>query len=81
MAWGCEAYVVFPPMITAPVFTPELWKYATAQFWRNSGAIRRNYSESRLLLLHRYANTTYPSITRSLLQARDLVWYLSLIHI
>ena len=42
MAWGCEAYVVFPPMITAPVFTPELWKYAhttypsTAQFWRNS---------------------------------------------
>ena len=35
LAWGCEAYVVFPPMITAPVFTPELWKYATAQFWRN----------------------------------------------
>ena len=50
-AFGVEVYVLFPAMLTSPVFSRRIWEQRTS---------------------------SYPSVVRSLLQTRDLLWFLLL---
>ena len=48
-AFGVDSYVLFPTMLTSPVFSKDIWQQRQSSF---------------------------PSVVRTLLQARDCTWYL-----